>query len=186
MKRVFFSIILAAMLSMSLMAVVAADSTTVVTEEDIARQAEGTPPTKSWVMYTRAAGTGAFRSGPTAPPIGVGSLELVTTTGADKVYLFNYNHIGTVLGDIDAISYATYRSAGSAQQVAGLNMVIDFNGPDAAAGFSTLVFEPVYNTDQGSVVTGEWQDWDAYNGGAGKWWSTKAIPGVCAFDCFVP
>ena len=27
--------------------------------------------------------------------------------------------------------------------------------------------------------------WDAFNGGNAAWWSTKNIPGVCAFDCFV-
>jgi hypothetical protein len=47
------------------------------------------------------------------------------------------------------------------------------------------VFEPVYNTAQGAVVSGQWQTWDAYNGGQAIWWSTKPIPGVCDFNCFV-
>jgi hypothetical protein len=47
------------------------------------------------------------------------------------------------------------------------------------------VFEPVYNTGQGSIVNDTWQRWDAYNGGNGVWWSTRDIPGVCAFNCFV-
>jgi hypothetical protein len=162
-----------------------ADSTVTVTESDIARQAENTTPTKNWVLYERNDGTGAFRSGPATPPLGVGSLELVTPTGADKVYLFNYDHIGTALSDIDAIGYATYRTAGSLQQVTALNIEVDYNGPDVAGGFTTLVFEPVYNTDQGAVVDGQWQTWDAYNGGNARWWSTKNIPGDCAFDCFV-
>ena len=66
-----------------------------------------------------------------------------------------------------------------------LNIQVDYNG-DAEGGFTTLVFEPVYNTSQGAVLNGVWQDWDAYNGGNGVWWSTRPIPGVCAFDCFVP
>src|SRR5687768_4231269 len=49
----------------------------VVTESDITRQAEDTPPTDNWVLYTRAAGNGTFRSGPGTPPSGVGSFETV-------------------------------------------------------------------------------------------------------------
>lgn len=163
----------------------AANFSDTVTEADIARQAENTPPTRNWVLYTRAAGNGAFRTGPATPPIGVGSLELVTPTGADKVTLFNYDHVGTPLSDIDAISYSTYRTAGELQQVAALNIQVDVNG-DAPGGFTTLVFEPVYNTGQGAVVSGEWQDWDAYSGGQAIWWSSNPIPGAPNRDTFVP
>ena len=48
------------------------------------------------------------------------------------------------------------------------------------------MFEPVYNLGQGAVQDGVWQTWDGYNGGQAIWWSpARAIPGVCAFDCFV-
>jgi hypothetical protein len=155
--------------------------TKVVTEGDITRQAENTPPTDNWVLYTRAGtppSAGAFVVGPGNPPLGDGSFKATTNTGGEKVFLFNYDHVGTRLADIHTLSYQTYRVAGSAQQVAALNIVIDFNGPDAAGGFSTLVFEPVYNTDQGAVVSGEWQDWIA--SGSGIWWSTRPINGQCA------
>src|SRR3712207_6864205 len=62
----------------------------------------------------------------------------------------SYDHIGTALADVDDIAYNTYRTAGSAQQVAALNLQVDYNGA-AAGGFTTLVFEPVYNTNQGPV-----------------------------------
>jgi hypothetical protein len=157
----------------------------VVTETDIVRQAENTPPTNNWVLYTRNAGNGSFRVGPGAPPSGVGSFETVTPTGADKVTLFNYDHIGTKLSTIDQISYSTYRTSGaSPNQVPALNIEVDYNGSDPG-GFTTLVFEPVYNTNQGPIQDGVWQNWDAYNGGNAIWWSSKPIPGVCAFDCFV-
>lgn len=175
-----------AAISSGQMARAAGGTTTVVTEDNITRQAENTPPTNHWVLYTRNAGNGAFRSGPATPPLGVGSFEMTTPTGADKATLFNYDHIGTKLSDINAISYSTYRTTVNLQQVTALNMEVDFNGPNVAGGFTTLVFEPVYNTTQGTVLSGQWQDWDAYNGGAGVWWSTKDIPGVCAFNCFVP
>ncbi len=153
-----------------------------VSESDVTRQPENTPPTDNWVLYTRA-GTpptaAQFRLGPDNPPIGAGSLQLQTNAGTEKVTLFNFDHVGTPLADVDDISYSTYRIAGNAQQVTALNVQIDYNGPAVAGGFSTLVFEPVYNTDQGPVVSGEWQDWTAT--GNGVWWSTQPIPGTnCA------
>jgi hypothetical protein len=161
-------------------AATAADpGTEVVSETDVVRAPENAPPVNDWMLYTRTpTSLGTFVPGPTTPPLGAGSLQLTTPTAADKVFLFNYDHIGTDLDEIQDISYSTYRQAGSAQQVAALNAVIDSNGPDVAGGFSTLVFEPVYNTDQGPVVSGEWQDWIA--DGSGVWWSTQPINGQCA------
>lgn len=162
-------------------AALAAPSTEVVLEADVTRQAENTPPTDNWVVYTRA-GTpptaATFREGPATPPLGTGSLELTTATGGEKVFAFNYDHVGTTLSEVDSVSYSTYRSAGSAQQVAALNVQIDLNGTETPGGFSTLVFEPVYNTDQGVVVSNEWQDWTA--SGSGVWWSTQPINDQCA------
>jgi len=152
-----------------------------ITESDVTRQTESTPPTDNWVLYTRAgtpATAAAFVTGPATPPLGDGSLQLQTNTASEKVFLFNYDHVGKKIANINVISYSTYRTAGNAQQVTALNMVIDYNGPNVAGGFSTLVFEPVYNTAQGAVVSGEWQTWDAFNGGV--WWSTRAINGQCA------
>jgi hypothetical protein len=160
-------------------------STELVRETDVTRQAEDTPPLDKWVLYTRA-GTSptaaVFRNGPATPPSGSGSLELTTVTGAEKAFLFNFDHIGTKLSDVGEISYNTFRTAGSLQQVAALNVVVDYNGPSVAGGFSTLVFEPVYNTDQGPIVSGQWQDWTAT--GSGVWWSTKPINGQCEFTCY--
>lgn len=191
-RRRSASIAGAAMLAVSLglaaltPAVAASGSTEKVTEMNVVRQVENTPPTAPWVLYTRAgtpATAGQFVTGPDNPPLGTGSLQLTTEDGSKKVFLFNYDHIGTELADVQDIGYSTYRQAGQAQQVAALNLQVDYNGPEVAGGFTTLVFEPVYNTDQGPVVNDEWQNWDA--DGSGRWWSTRAIPGVCAFDCFV-
>jgi hypothetical protein len=170
---------------LGLAAPAAAAPAEVVTENDVTRQAEGTPPADAWVLYTRA-GTpptaGRFVEGPGEAPLGVGSLRLETGDAGQKVFLFNHDHLGTPLADVDAISYSTYREAGQLQQVAALNVQVDHNG-SAEGGFTTLVFEPVYNTDQGPVVNETWQDWTGT--GAGVWWSTRDIPGACAFDCFV-
>jgi hypothetical protein len=174
-----------------------ATGATIVTEADIVRLTEGsttTPPVTGWVLTTRVnatttPATGAFRVGPTSAastevPEGVGSFEISTPNGADKAYLFSYDYKGKALSTLSTLAYQTYRSAGSLQQVAALNLQVDFNGA-ADGGFTTLVYEPVYNTDQGAVESGRWQAWDAYRGGQATWWSSRAIPGVCAFSCFV-
>jgi hypothetical protein len=156
----------------------------VVIGSDIVEQPENTPPTNNWVLYKRNAGDGDVRTGPATPPSGVGSYEMVTPTGNDKATLFNFDHIGTALSDIDKLGYSTYRSTGNDQQVTALNIQVDVNGA-AAGGFTTLVFEPVYNTNQGTVVSGQWQTWDAYLGGNAIWWSSNPIPGAPNRDTFV-
>ena len=192
MKRALFGLVAASLLSLTALGVSAAPATptkVVVTEEDVTRQVENTPPTDNWVLYTRVGtppSSAVFRTGPATPPSGIGSLELKTLTGSEKVFLFNYDQVGKKLADIDAISYSTYRTAGSGFQVAALNIQVDINGGTLNPGeFTTLVFEPVYNTNQGTVVNNQWQSWDAYQGGNAIWWSSRPIPGVCASSCFV-
>jgi hypothetical protein len=160
-------------------------NTVVVSESDIRRQPENTPPTSNWVLYSRNAGNGAFVTGPGSPPLGVGSVTFTTPTGADKVQLFNYDQVGTPLSQVRSMSYCTYRTAGDAQQVTAINVEVDVNGA-TPGGFTTLVFEPVYNTSQGAVVSGQWQCWDAYSGGNAIWWSSNPIPSAPNRDTFVP
>ncbi|MGI8402983.1 MAG: hypothetical protein ACR2NS_15460 [Gemmatimonadaceae bacterium] len=158
----------------------------VVTESDVSRQAEDTPPLRSWVFYFRSpTSTGAFVSGPGNPPLGVGSFELGTVLPTDKGTLFNYDHVGTRLADITRLGYSTWRDPAStapAVQLPSINIQIDYNGPNVAGGFSTLVFEPVYNPDEGAIQSGVWQTWQ---GIPGIWWSTRPINGVCAVACYV-
>ena len=163
-----------------------ATGATIVTEADVSRQAEDTPPLRSWVVYTRNSGSGTFQVGPGNVPEGVGSFGTTTPTSADKVQLFNFDYVGTPLADITALGYATWRTSGDApNQVPAINLVVDYNGPDVAGGFTTLIFEPVYNTNQGAITDGAWQTWDAFAEGNAVWWSSKPIPGVCDFNCFV-
>lgn len=162
----------------------AAANTVVVTNKDVARQAENTLPTKNWVIYTRNAATGIFRDGPTQPPLNIGSLELTTPTGSDKITAYNYDHVGNKLSDVNAMAYSTFRSQGSTQQVAAINMEVDING-SAPGGYTTLVFEPVYNFNQAAVESNKWQSWDAYKGGQATWWSSRPINVAPNRDTFV-
>lgn len=159
--------------------------TTTVTESDISRQPEDTTPLKNWVYYTRTpATTGVFRTGPAPAPLGVGSFEMGTPTGGDKGTLFNFDYVNTPLSSIDKLAYSTYRTSGSGSQVAALNLQVDING-SAPGGFTTLVFEPVYNLGQGAVVNNMWQNWDAINGGNAVWWSSNPINVAPNRDTFV-
>lgn len=183
MKRVAPIVVLTLLFSMSVFVAAAETTTVVVNENSIVRANEGTPPSNPWMLYTRTIdSTGEFVPGPGVPPLGNGSLDLATPAGGDKVWLFNYEYVDTSLSEIDAIGYSTYRTAGSLQQVASINIEVDYTGN---GDYTVLVFEPVYNTAQGPVVDGVWQTWDAYNDGNAIWWSSKDITGVCAFDCFV-
>jgi hypothetical protein len=164
------------------------NNTVVVSEPDIVRGIHNvTPVTNAWMFYSRDGGTGAFISGPGTPPVGSGSFQLSTPLSNDKGYLFNYEHIGTPLNAIQEISYSTYlttASAASPSQVPALNIEVDVNGSDPG-GFTTLVFEPVYNLNQGTVTTGSWQAWDAYASGNAVWWSSNPIASAPDRDTFV-
>lgn len=156
-----------------------ASTSVLVTDAQVSRQAENTAPAAPWVLYTRATtpGTGTFVAGPDTPPEGEGSVQLATALASDKVWLFNHEQAGTRLADVAGMGYSTYRSAGSAQQVAALNVEVDVNGA-APGGYTVLVFEPVYNAVQGAVTSGEWQHWDAFRSGGAVWWSSQPIPGA--------
>lgn len=183
---IIFALAVIAMTNLTTSAV-AVSTTVAVTECDIARQVEDTPPTDNWVLYTRipprgTPGIGEFLPGPGQPPLGEGSFHTRTPAGSDKVFLFNFDHIGVPLSSITQMSYSTYRSSASTtpdqRVLPAINLVIDFNGPNVEGGFSTLVFEPVYNTQQAAVAVDQWQTWNAVGGGV--WWSTRPINGMCA------
>ena len=154
----------------------ASTNNVLVTESDITRQLEDTPPTNNWVFYYRLlpTSTGAFVTGPGDPPLGVGSFQMSTLTVADKTTLFNYDHIGTRLADVTALSYQTYRDPSSDPGVAlpSVNIEVDKSGPPYVLGdYLSLVFEP-YLTYPNGIQSSTWQPWNAI---AGKWWATRDI-----------
>jgi len=134
----------------------------------------------------RGAGDVSFTSQFGAPSgFGVGSLKLSTTTGADKAQIVHGAPAGTLLSDVQNIGYSTYRSSTPSpdpNQVAAINVAVDVNG-SSAGGFTTLVFEPVYQSGGVAAIhSDEWQTWDA--SGDAIWWSTRDINGTCAFTCY--
>lgn len=142
---------------------------------------------------TRSGGTVSLVNGPGTAPMGCGSLQMTTTdafsSSQAKAQCINYSYIGTPISSINALSYYAYRSSVSTNSLAqtiGLNIGVDVNGP-ASGGFTTLVFEPVYQPGGvGAMLLNTWQYWDAFDGGNAIWWSSNTIPGVCGGGgCFV-
>ncbi len=149
----------------------AADTTVTVTPVDVG--------SGNWhTADTRAPGSGTFVTGPATPPLGTGSFRLATDTNPEKVQLFTDAYDGVALADLTGIGYSTYRDPASTGFVAGvsaLNLRIDYTGdgnPDAY-----LVYEPYQDLGNSAVQTGSWQDWDAYRGGAAKWWINTGAGG---------
>lgn len=127
-----------------------------------------------------------FVVGPSTPPAGIGSLELTTSDGTAKQQHLEEQQLGASLSSVDALSYSTYRqsdSTGQTFQVPSINMEITTDG--TAAGYTSLVFEPVYQSGGAAAIQNDqWQTWNAYGNNA-IWWSTHSIPGICAFTCYV-
>jgi hypothetical protein len=163
----------------------ASASTSVVTEADVVRATEGTPPSNDWMLYTRvgtAPSAAAFITGPGTPPLGTGSVRFSTPLTTNKVQLFNYDHIGTPLSAIDTMSYRTYKTAptlASNRVLPAINIEIDENGGTLQPGdFATLVYEPANITlPPATMLLNTWQQWNAFNGGSARWWSTQPIGG---------
>jgi hypothetical protein len=182
-------VVVVAFLLTSIAAVLAAECTrVVVTNEDIerAQYTQGSPaPTpatgKSWYQLERKSVGGAYGTGIVDTAFGapagggVGSFHSQTTDGGSKVTLFNLDYVGKTLSGLEQISYYTYRNTGSGDQLPALNIQLDSDGNGTID--AVLVYEPVYNNATQPVVSGAWQNWDAYNG---TWWTTSPINGMCA------
>lgn len=138
--------------------------------------------TSSWTQDdTRPGGTIRFTNDYGAPPtLGPGSLELKTPaldTGA-KAGLYTHTMLGAPLRKVYTLQYWTYQAVtvppSPPHADASFQLQIDVNGA-AAGGFTTLVFEPYWNTQQGPIVTGAWQKWDVDQG---LFWSSRTVTDV--------
>jgi hypothetical protein len=134
-----------------------------------------------WTWTFSGASSAAIAPGPATPPLGQDSLHLkVDATGATAAQGRTTNYAGTLLADIDELSYSTFVTFNNDDQAPYLILNVDYDVNGTTDDL--LFFEPVYQkadffpgNDQGDVLLGEWQDWDALNGG---WWSVNGTAGA--------
>jgi hypothetical protein len=135
---------------------------------------------------TRESGKGEFVGGPGTPPAGSGSFSMVTeavpVSGKDKVQLMTDLYEGTLLTDLDELTYSTYLSSASPTPGVArpaINLRVDTNDADTVAD-AYFVYEP-YHNDQAALEVDVWQEWDALAGGEARWWVNNiAGPAECS------
>lgn len=117
-------------------------------------------------------GTGQMVIGPSTPPAGAGSAQLtVGDTATGMIIGTGGYYTGTLLSNISALTYSTYRTSGGAAQAPSVQFAYDQDITDGITAWQgRLVYEPYLN---GTPVTGSWQTWDALNGGTGLWWASN-------------
>ena len=135
--------------------------------------------TEGWFGYPdrgTAVGLASIGLAPTSQILGNGSLEMSNSAFGWEVAAFGNPAVppGTDLGDITALSYATYTPSGQAgitvQHVA-LQFTIDYDLTDSYAGFQgRLVYEPYLCN---AVALNTWTSWSTLDGSTtGCWWQT--------------
>jgi hypothetical protein len=101
-----------------------------------------------------------YAYGPGTPVLGIGSARMnPSSLGTNKLLFATLEFAGTRLVDINHFSYFTYVTSGDAPYV---QMGIDDDVTDTDDGWKgRVVWVP---SDQGAVVPGAWQYWDANEG----------------------
>ena len=155
----------------------------------------------SWNYETAGYGGGGYVANPpstipivanpAAPGTG-GSVQLITTAGganaAAQISTTAYD--GHLLSSINTLSFVenSVVNNGQATPYIQINVSLNQGGVAGAGGQDTLFFEPTYQTiasggnvvvDQGVVVFGTWQSWNAVavgpNGTGAGWWDNNNI-----------
>lgn len=144
-------------------AVGAGATTVVITSTDLVT---GTPSPGQFAVINQSGGGGGAGMvfGPGTPPSGQGSLQLTVTGAADHWSVYNYDHMGTALSAITALSYSTYTN--NATTAPALQLEINPE-PSGSLNYSTLNFDPYINPDQQPLAPYTWQTWNVL---AGKIW----------------
>jgi hypothetical protein len=128
---------------------------------------------------TASTGSILFVHGPGSPPIGVGSGEWRVGADGNSGEELRFDVLdGVLLSDVTKLSFFTYvqtDTSGIPVVSVNLSMRVDWNGDDVED--DRIFFEPEYQhaytvnvPDQGDLLLGVWQAWDALAGG---WWSNN-------------
>lgn len=132
---------------------------------------------------TTAGGSVQYVNDPNSPlPTGALQLSTDSTNSAKATYMHT---AGTALGDVTTLSYSTYQqTASSATGDPSYQLAVCLAGynNNTCDGFTTLVYEPYWNTTSQTVEANTWQTWDAYSG---QWWSSSTTSDPANTGCSV-
>lgn len=143
--------------------------------------------TEGWFGYAdrlAAVGLASIGPAPASQILGNGSLRMSNSADGWEVGAYGNPAVppGTKLGDITALSYATYTPSGqdgiTVQHIA-LQFTIDYDLGDSDGAFQgRLVYEPyLCNT----VAADAWTSWNTLDGSTtGCWWQTANPSGASA------
>jgi hypothetical protein len=119
------------------------------------------------------------------PPAGTRALRLRTDNGRNVSAVIPLPVQGMKLSDLTTASFWTYvESRYQAQLDVSLKLaVLGADVRNSPNGFTTFVFGPENNRDQGSDVLDTWQRWNAADG---RWWSSRDLNNNTCHDAADP
>jgi uncharacterized repeat protein (TIGR01451 family) len=128
--------------------------------------------TQGWASSdTRPGGTVSFVADTGAPNGGSGALRLATDNTSTAKADYFHSASQTPLSAVTELGYWTKQVGASlAEGGPSFQLPVFLNG--GTSGFTTLVFEPVYNQSQQNVTPNVWQSWDV---DAGRFFSTRTV-----------
>jgi hypothetical protein len=149
-------------------------TTVVVTNSDLVSAA---PSAGEFVVINQGSTASAAPinvTGPATPPLGQGSLQMSVSGTSDHWSVYNYDHMGTPLSAITALSYSTYTD--NTTTAPALQMEINPGSPSPAGmvagcptkSYSTLNFEPYLNSG-GTLASHTWQSWNVLSANGVVW-----------------
>ena len=159
----------------------AADTTQHVLNSDLkdGYRPNGDSSDTSWYREDTRVGGGVGLSTDYGNPSGPDKTAVVLTTNdhtSAKAQLYTNQVNGTLLSDINGLSYDTYQDSSELGNdgVADVayQIQVDYNGLDTDGGFTTLTFEPYINPDIQGILPVIWQHWEATGA---KWYSSRQI-----------
>ncbi len=125
-----------------------------------------------WLLTQETAtASGSFVTGPGAPPLGAGSVQMTLANATGGELLGMQLPSGTRFDQITKLEYSTWRSSlDSGNNLAiALQFDADYDLTDSSTPYQRrLIYEP-YHTNGGGVFQNQWQTWDPLQG---KWWMT--------------
>jgi hypothetical protein len=171
MKRRMTTAVLGAAVLAALLVTAATAATTIVAPSNAAAL--------GWQTDNAGAGTEGWTNAYDAPPgLGSGALELRTgAENADKASIATSAVTGTALSEVSSLGYWTDRAAGPDVAAASLQVTISLGEDctDANANWTTLVYEPYWNTTS-NTVPAAWTNWQI-TPTSGSFWSSKTTCG---------